>query len=266
MVCNKCIYYKLLNRPWCWLLRSQAQRWCGLRSRSPWRWSCPQCWWRPQSEPPSPCSNAGPWGCRQSLLEDWQGEFLEGKKEHQSEQCVNSVFLKKLKRIQQGRQVTHKEPTFRVVSIALWLPHLTDWWRSRRHLGTRECSCPGSRWPAPPWLAAQSAPPAPGGSGSVTEYGSASFRLNKWVELRAGNVTALKTSHLCPQHRHFQPDWWVQCGQTCFQRKEKAVVTHRHPGMVAGAAGNKDKSPTPLDLFDVVLESTQGHLKSHSNS
>lgn len=48
------------------------------------------------------------------------------------------------------------------------LPHLIGWWRSRRHPWTRECSCPGSRWPAPPWRAAQSAPPAPGGSGRGT--------------------------------------------------------------------------------------------------
>lgn len=36
--------------------------------------------------------------------------------------------------------------------------------------------------------------------------------------------------------------------------------------MVAGAAGNKDKSPTPLDLFDVVLQSTQDHWKSKPNT
>lgn len=58
--------------PWCWLLRSQAQRWCALHSQSPWRWSCPLCWWHPQSEPLSPYSSAGPSGCQQSPLEDWQ--------------------------------------------------------------------------------------------------------------------------------------------------------------------------------------------------
>lgn len=42
-------------------------------------------------------------------------------------------------------------------------------------------------------------------------------------------------------------------------RKTRAAVTHRHPGMVAGAAGNENKSPTPLDLFDVVLQSPQGY-------
>lgn len=51
-----------------------------------------------------------------------------------------------------------------------------------------------------------------------------------------------------------------------YSKQEKAAVTHRHPGMVAGAAGNKDKSPTPLDLFDVVLQSTQGHWKSKPKS
>ncbi len=40
------------------------------------------------------------------------------------------------------------------------------------------------------------------------------------------------------------------------------MPTHRYPGMVAGAAGNEDKSPTPLDLFDVVLQSTQDHWKA----
>lgn len=40
------------------------------------------------------------------------------------------------------------------------------------------------------------------------------------------------------------------------------MPTHRYPGMVAGAAGNKDKSPTPLDLFDVVLQSSQNHWKA----
>lgn len=44
-----------------------------------------------------------------------------------------------------------------------------------------------------------------------------------------------------------------------YSKQEKAAVTHRHSGMVAGATSNKDKSPTPLDLFDVVFQSTQGH-------
>lgn len=37
------------------------------------------------------------------------------------------------------------------------------------------------------------------------------------------------------------------------------VATHRYPSVVTGAAGNEDKSPTPLDLFDVVLQSTECH-------
>lgn len=37
------------------------------------------------------------------------------------------------------------------------------------------------------------------------------------------------------------------------------LVTHCHPSMVAGPARDEDKSSTPLDLFDVVLQSTQYH-------
>lgn len=47
---------------------------------------------------------------------------------------------------------------------------------------------------------------------------------------------------------------------------QKAALTHRHPSVVAGAAGNEDQSPTPLDLFDVVLQSTQDHWRSHTSS
>lgn len=60
----------IIGSPWCWLLQSQARHWCGLHSRSPWRWSFPRCWWCPQSELLSPYSSAGPWGCQQSPLEE----------------------------------------------------------------------------------------------------------------------------------------------------------------------------------------------------
>lgn len=142
------------------------------------------------------------------------------------------------------------------------LPHLTGWWRSRHHPWTRGCSCPGSRWPAPPWRAARSAPPAPGGSGrsSTTWFGITCEVF----------ITGAKKFTPASAAQSFMVSW-VPCGQTCFQRGEKkeekrAVATHRHPSVVAGATGNEDQSPTPLDLFDVVLQSTQDYCWSHTSS
>lgn len=77
---NEWMCDELRHWPWCWLLRSQAQRWCGLHSRSPWRWSCPLCWWCPRSELPSPCSNAGPSGCLQSPLVNGMAGIIQRRK------------------------------------------------------------------------------------------------------------------------------------------------------------------------------------------
>ena len=54
--------------PWCWPHRSPALRWCGRRSPSRGRWSCPRCWWHPRSELGGPCSSAVPGGCLPSPL------------------------------------------------------------------------------------------------------------------------------------------------------------------------------------------------------
>lgn len=57
-------------------------------------------------------------------------------------------------------------------------------------------------------------------------------------------------------------DMFPQC-LTCTAREQSAVVTtvvtYRYPGVVAGPARNEDESAAPLDLFDVVLQSTQCH-------
>lgn len=95
-----------------------------------------------------------------------------------------------------------------------------------------------------------------------------------WAQ--SGERASAQTSHLCPQYRRhisFQPDGFSVDGNTdmfplcAFTPKKKKstwlVPTHRYPGMVAGAAGNEDKSPTPLDLFDVVLQSAQDHWKAN---
>lgn len=93
----------------------------------------------------------------------------------------------------------------------------------------------------------------------------------KRVEL--GPEPALKTSHLRPQHSAviYNQSAGFCVGRCVFRgkeekKKEKAAVTHRHPSVVTGAAGNEDKSPTPLDLFDVVLQSPQDHWWSHTSS
>lgn len=41
------------------------------------------------------------------------------------------------------------------------------------------------------------------------------------------------------------------------------MATHCYSGVVAGPAGDENKSPTPLDLFDVVLQSTQRHWREN---
>lgn len=66
---------------------------------------------------------------------------------------------------------------------------------------------------------------------------------------------ALKGSHLHLPHSHLQSAGF-RVGR-CVSRKgggdPKAAVTHRHPSVIAGAAGDEDQSSTPLDLLDVVL-------------
>ena len=54
--------------PSCWPHRSLVLRWCGRRSRSLGRWSCPRCWWCLQSELGGPYSSAVPGECLQSPL------------------------------------------------------------------------------------------------------------------------------------------------------------------------------------------------------
>lgn len=54
--------------PWCWLRRSQGRRWCELRSRSLWKWSCLLCWWRLQWERRFAYSSAEPSECQLSHL------------------------------------------------------------------------------------------------------------------------------------------------------------------------------------------------------
>ncbi len=95
---------------------------------------------------------------------------------------------------------------------------------------------------------------------------------------QVAECASTQTSHLCPQygsHMSVKSDGFSMAGNTdvfplcAFTPKTKSTHTadtYCHPGMVASAAGNKNKSPTPLDLFDVVLQSTQGHCKTKPNS
>lgn len=96
--------------------------------------------------------------------------------------------------------------------------------------------------------------------------------------IQSREFASAQPSHLCPQYRH-EPHWsdgfnvdgktdmFRLCPFTTKAKKESGeMATHRHPCMVAGPAGNEDKSSTPLDLFDVVLQSTQYHFKANQTT
>lgn len=114
-------------------------------------------------------------------------------------------------------------------------PHLTGWWRSRRRLGRRECSCPGSHWPAPPWQAARWAPPAPGGSGKATEQLLSIILFKQASGAQRGECVPAHNPHTCVHNTDMTiptsliDSMWMAI-QTCFhyvhlhQREKKDLV------------------------------------------
>lgn len=123
------------------------------------------------------------------------------------------------------------------------------------------CFCPGSRWPAPPWQGARLAPPAPDGSGKK----QGELLSKRFLKQDA----SIQTSHTCADKTFLIVQLiyggWKNRSVTQRNKKNKTVrlvVTHRYSSMVTGAAGNENKSPTSLDLFDVVLQSSQSHWKA----
>lgn len=95
-----------------------------------------------------------------------------------------------------------------------------------------------------------------------------------WVSKR-GNKMPANIPHTCVHAIDMTTTLCMsdKCGYFCdvnlhITRRKGGWLkdTHCYSSMVAGATGNKDKAPTPLNLFDVVLQSTQHHWKANTTA